>query len=80
MQITTLANGNYVVVWNETDSVSSDVQVFGQIYAPDGTAIDDPFQVETPLVAAFPEVAALADGGFIIAYTWLGNTDSGASC
>ena len=74
VRVTTLANGNYVVVWTETNSVgtaSAALQIFGQIFAANGTTVDDPFQVNTTDLGVNPRITALADGGFVVFYSSL---------
>lgn len=69
--ITTLKDGSYVVVWQ--NSVSLDIE--GRHYAADGTALGDAFLVNSVTAGSQlnPSVVGLANGGFTV--TWMeGNT------
>jgi Ca2+-binding RTX toxin-like protein len=66
--VTTLANGNVLVAWDENGAGHSGVR--GRIYAPDGTAVTG----ELALTGAgtqfqSPRVAALSNGGFALSVT-----------
>ncbi|CCQ75230.1 VCBS domain-containing protein [Magnetospira sp. QH-2] len=67
--ITTLANGDYLVVWKGFDGSLQGIK--GQRFEADGTPIDGEFVVnvgETRSTQNQPDVAALANGGFVA--TW----------
>lgn len=73
-QITSLANGGFVVTWLSSDN-GSDYDVRGRVFAADGTPVSSDFLVST-LNTEFmlpPQITALADGGFAV--TWVVNTD-----
>jgi hypothetical protein len=67
-EISSLSNGNFVVVWNVT--ISGNGGLLAQIYSPDGSLVGSEFSVETTTNATqtTPTVAALANGGFIVAW------------
>ncbi len=65
VEITVLANGNYVVVWDN----GSNRDVFARVFSPGGTAQGGVIDVQTGgQAASFPDVTALADGGFVVTY------------
>ncbi|MHA7772358.1 VCBS domain-containing protein [Roseibium sp. M-1] len=65
--ITALTGGGYVIAYNSPDSNGN--AVFAKVYSNDGTLAEE-FQVNTIETGsqAYPAVAALAGGGFAIAY------------
>ena len=68
-----VAAGDTVAVWHSTgpDGVTG---LYGQRYAADGTAVGGEFQVDAGGTAGGePILAALADGGFVVAW---GNADA----
>src|SRR5262245_1289659 len=69
--ITRLANGNFLVVWDNDESGEG---LTGRLFTPAGVAIGNPFIL---IGDAFPpsdvQVAALANSGFAISYTRFGN-------
>ncbi|WP_201860996.1 hypothetical protein [Microvirga soli] len=75
LQVTALKNGTFVAVWSE---YGTDFDIRAQIFMADGTAIGQDFQVNTsdvkydgsnaPSTQRFPDVSALADGGFAVAW------------
>jgi Ca2+-binding RTX toxin-like protein len=74
-----LTNGNFVVTWTSNHPTSNYQDIYFTLFRPDGTRI----QGSTPPALSFsdglqtqPKVVALADGGFLIA--WTTNTRSGA--
>lgn len=81
-QVATLADGRFVVVWQEVLGTPAngitdvDGAVFARIYNADGTAAGEAMQVNTwyPGVQANPHVAATDDGGFAVTFqstmTW----------
>lgn len=65
VEITTLANGNYAVAWDD----SSSFDIWARIYTPTGSAVTGLIDVESAGgSAAFPEVTALADGRLLVTY------------
>lgn len=69
-RITTLENGNFVVVWSEEDPASGELSVFGKICDPTGAVIADKFHVPsgTPNGGWNSQIEATPDGGFVV--TW----------
>ncbi|PRY24256.1 putative secreted protein (type I secretion substrate) [Aliiruegeria haliotis] len=75
--IATLANGDLIVVWSELlerpTSKHDDVDsaVFARLFSDTGSPLGDSFQVNTwqPFRQDAPQVAALEDGGWSIAWT-----------
>lgn len=75
--VAVLADGRFVVVWQEVlatpvDGVTdTDGAVFARFYTASGTAVGEAFQVNlwSPGVQAAPQVAATVDGGFIVSFT-----------
>ena len=65
-------NGNILVVWEDnTNGSSPSTDVMGQLFDPHGTPIGLAFQVNTDVVASDetgPQIVALPDGGYVIAY------------
>lgn len=69
--IAVLEDGGFVIVWTTATSVgNSTYDVFAQRYASIGVAVGDAFQVNTYTDNAqiAPSVAALSDGGFVVAW------------
>jgi Ca2+-binding RTX toxin-like protein len=65
VEITALADGNYVVVW--ADHLQFDI--FARVYSSGGLALSGIIDVEPGgSRATFPDVTALADGRFVVAY------------
>ena len=75
-ELAVLTDGRFVVVWQEVLSspvdgfVDTDGGVFARIYNADGTASGETIQVNgwTPGLQDSPQVAATADGGFMVSY------------
>ncbi|MBM4355768.1 MAG: hypothetical protein FJ109_18590, partial [Deltaproteobacteria bacterium] len=65
-----LAEGGFVVVWEGYAQDTSDSGVFGQMFNADGSASGNEFQVNTytPGNQVNADVAALGDGGFVVAW------------
>jgi hypothetical protein len=70
--VATLTNGNVVVVWGSFDEAgpSSMQDVYGQILSPAGVKIGGEFLINqfTTYNQRTPTVAALANGGFVVAW------------
>jgi len=70
--VAVLNNSNVVVVWGSFDEVSSDSlqDVYGQIFSPAGQKIGGEFLINqfTSYNQRTPSVAALAGGGFAVAW------------
>ena len=70
--VTTLTNGNVVVVWGSFDEAGSNSlqDVYGQIFSPTGQPITGEFLINqfTSYNQRTPAVAALANGGFVVAW------------
>ena len=65
VEITALANGNYVIVWDS----QSNADVFARVYTSAGVAQSGVIDVQTGAPgASFPDVTALADGRFLVTY------------
>ena len=67
-----LANGNFITVWaDDTFGPSPGVDILGRIYDPNGVEIKSQFQVNAAGFSgneADCRIAALPDGGFVMAY------------
>ncbi len=70
--VATLTNGNVVIVWASFDEVgSSSLQdVYGRVFSPTGTPLTGEFLINqfTSYNQRTPTVAALANGGFAVAW------------
>jgi uncharacterized lipoprotein NlpE involved in copper resistance len=71
--ITALADGTFVVTWRSDgqDGDGGYASVHGQRFAADGSALGAEFQINTytPNYQYEPSIAALDDGGFVVAWT-----------
>lgn len=75
--VAVLADGRFVVVWQEVLSspadgfTDTDGAIFARIYNANGTATGEAMQVNiwSPGLQVAPYVAATADGGFIVSFT-----------
>jgi Ca2+-binding RTX toxin-like protein len=69
-----LANGNILVVWEDTSNVngpSAGIDVVARMFDPEGKPIAAPYQLNSVTVASDetgPKIVALPDGGFVMAY------------
>ncbi|MDA8019793.1 MAG: hypothetical protein MPN21_20320 [Thermoanaerobaculia bacterium] len=73
------ADGNFVVVWDSDGSAGTDtssLSIQARRYASDGSPSGDQFQVNTytTLIQNFPQIAADADGDFVVIWNSLGST------
>ena len=68
--ITTLADGSYVVIWQSYQQDGDGQGVYGQHFASNGTPIGTEFQVNATTTGSqyYPSIASLEDGGFVV--TW----------
>ena len=75
-EITALAGGGFVVAWTFSGSATS---IKARVFDASGDAVSDQIAVWSPKYsgAYFPQVASLADGGFVIA--WSGGSDQGSN-
>lgn len=79
-QVVALAGGGYVVIWSEFDQDSATNGLLAQIFDPAGAAIADPLPVGTQgFDSSLPSLAAMADGGFAMAWSVTGQDGSGSS-
>jgi hypothetical protein len=69
---TTLAGGNVLVVWSSVNQQSSNSMqdVYGQLFSPDGQKVRTEFPINqfAKYNQRTPAVAALAGGGFVVAW------------
>jgi len=73
-----LPDGGFIVIWQSIGQDGSDSGVYAQLYDPNGSRVGGEFQVNTYTASSQfePAVAALADGGFVISWTSLGQDGS----
>jgi len=76
-QITTLANGNFVVTWPDNSGTlgdSSGLAIHAKILDPSGAVVKDEFLVNTQTAnnQMDPTITALSTGGFVV--TWQGQS------
>ena len=78
--IAALADGGWVVTWSSNDQDGSGSGVFGQRYDSTGAPVGGEFRINTYTAdhQSAPNVASLADGGWIIAWSSNGQDGSGA--
>lgn len=76
--IAPLSDGRFVVVWvSEQQRFENSTDVYGRIYAANGTAATGEFLINSSTnVCANPSVAPSADGGFLVAWMQLDLTAS----
>jgi len=72
-QITPLANGGFVITWDDTSQTGGDTSqkaVRAQVFAADGTPVGGEVLVNTTTtgIQANPQITALAGGGFVISW------------
>ena len=74
-----LTDGKFVVLWSSDNQDGSGSGIFGQIYAADGTASGEEFQVNTTTDNDQTSCAGtgLADGGFVAVWTSNGQDTGG---
>ena len=70
--VAVLTNGNVIVVWDSFNEASSSsmLDVYGRIFSPAGQPLTGEFLINqfTPYNQSAPTVAALANGGFVVAW------------
>ena len=68
--VTALTSGGFVVTWTSYLQDGSGLGVFAQRYDSSGVTVGNEFQVNTTTVSnqKGPSVAALSDGGFVVAW------------
>ncbi len=76
-EITSLANGNFVVTWEDYSSTvgnSTIVKVKAQVFSADGAKLGGEFLVntETDRYAGNPDITSLTNGGFAV--TWFSDS------
>ncbi len=78
-EVTALADGNFVVVWESEGQDGSSQGVYGQIHNSQGSKVGGEFQVNTTTTNSQenPSVTNLADGGFIVAWESRGQDGDG---
>ena len=76
--VTGLADGGFVAMWRSLGQDGDVDGVYGQRFDASGNAIGGEFQVNTTTGGKqyFPQVASLADGGFMAAWSTAGQGDS----
>ena len=67
-QVATLSDGSYIVVWSGPNPAATTIGVFYQHYDASGHRIGGEMQANSTAGADEPSVAALSDGGFVIAW------------
>ncbi len=74
-----LANGTFVAVWQSAAQDGSGLGVYGQRFTAAGTKLGSEFRVNTAIAKdqSLPSIAALSDGGFLVAWTSDGQDGSG---
>ena len=79
VEMTTLADGSYIVTWQSFGQDGSAEGIFAQRFSATGQRIGSEFQVNSnPLLGQTePAVASLADGGYVI--TWIDVALDGSS-
>ena len=77
--IAALKDGGYVVVWESNLQDGANFGIYCQIYNASGVAVGSETRVNTTTANSqeLPEVAATADGGFVV--TWHSNLQDGSS-
>jgi hypothetical protein len=77
--VTSLENGGFVVTWASDGQDGSGFGIYGQRYAGDGTSLGGEFHISTYTSGnqTTPDVVALDDGGFVVAWSSNGQDGSG---
>ncbi len=76
--VTALSDGGFVVTWHSNGQDGSEKGIFGQRHDSRGNPVGEEFQVNTYTnnFQAYPSVAALPKGGFVV--TWHSNGQDGS--
>ncbi len=76
--VTGLSDGSFLVAWVSEGQDTSDNGIYGQLYAANGDASGSEFVINTSALGdqIEPSIAALVDGGFIVAWSTDGTDDS----
>jgi Ca2+-binding RTX toxin-like protein len=76
--VTALADGGWVVAWSSSDQDGPGYGVYAQRYNAQGQAVGGEFRVNTTMASDQfePAVTALADGGFVVAWSSFGQDGS----
>lgn len=77
--VTGLANGGFVVTWDDTSGTlgdSSGTGIKAQVYAADGSKVGSEFRVNTEIAddQLAPVITGLSNGGFVV--TWFDNSQT----
>jgi VCBS repeat-containing protein len=77
--VAALADGGFVVTWSSYGQDGSDRGIYGQRYDVDGGPAGGEFRVNTYTMSSqdYSSVAALADGGFVVTWSSLGQDGDG---
>lgn len=79
--VAALSSGSYVIVWTDNGGLDGDAaSVRGQIFDDTGTPVGTEFQVNTYTanMQHEPNVTGLADGGFVVSWTSIGQDGGGS--
>ena len=77
--VAALADGGHVVTWQSLGQDGSGSGIFAQLYNAAGAAVGGEFKVNTATTddQSFASVSALANGGFVVSWSSLGQDGSG---
>jgi Ca2+-binding RTX toxin-like protein len=77
--VAALAHGGYVVTWQSADQDGSSTGIYSQRFDANGVAVGVETQVNSTTFShqAFPTVAGLADGGYVV--TWMSFEQDGSN-
>jgi len=78
--VTALADGGFVTIWLSLDEVNSEWGIHARRYDSNGVEVGEQFRVNTSALVnqGLASVKALADGGFVVAWTSNGGLPSAA--
>jgi hypothetical protein len=70
VDVSSAANGGFVVVWNRQKETEDRVSIWGRVYASDGSAIGSEFKINTYTtdVQVFPRVSSDSAGNFVVVW------------
>ncbi len=79
-RVAPLSNGGFIIIWVALALDSSGLGIFGQRYDEDGERDGAEFQINTTTAGdqSDPSITTLADGGFVVTWTSVGQDGSGA--